>query len=112
LIVLKHYLLEFNWYLAITQCTHPVSVLTTKLGIKIVRKRILRGEAWHSYSCDQTVGWTKMPLGKEVGLGPDHIVLDGDQAPLPPAAARPHYRPMPIVAKRSPISATAELLFL
>jgi len=53
-----------------------------------------------------------MPLGKEVGLGPDHIVLDGDQAPLPPAAARPHYRPMPIVAKRSPISATAELLFL
>ena len=32
--------LEFNWYRAITQCTHPVDVLTTKLGIKIVRKRI------------------------------------------------------------------------
>jgi len=55
-----------------------------------------------------------MPLGKVVGLCPGHIVLHGDpvgtqrQAPLPP----PHFRPMPIVAKRSPISATAELLFL
>jgi len=37
---LKHYLLEFNWYRAITQCRHPINVLTTKLGIKIVRKRI------------------------------------------------------------------------
>ena len=26
LTVLKHYLLEFNWYRAITQCTHPVNV--------------------------------------------------------------------------------------
>ena len=24
-----------------------------------------------------------MPLGREVGLGPGHIVLDGDSAPLP-----------------------------
>jgi len=24
-----------------------------------------------------------MPLGMEVGLGPGHIVLDGDPAPLP-----------------------------
>jgi len=38
--VLKHYLLEFNWYRAITQSTYPVNVLTTKLGIRIVRKRI------------------------------------------------------------------------
>jgi len=29
--------------------------------------------------CDQTVGWIKMPLGKEVGLGPRHIVLDRTQ---------------------------------
>jgi len=43
-----------------------------------------------------------MPLGKEVGLSPGHIVLDGDPAPL--AAALPHFRPMPVVA-------TAELLF-
>jgi len=27
------------------------------------------------------VGWIKMPLGTEVGLGPGHIVLDGDPAP-------------------------------
>jgi len=47
-----------------------------------------------------------MPLGKEVGFGPGHIVLDGDPAPTadpPPLTA--------IVAKRSPISATAELLY-
>jgi len=29
----------------------------------------------------QTLGWIKMPLGTEVGLGPGHIVLDGDRAP-------------------------------
>jgi len=53
-----------------------------------------------------------MPLGKEVGLGPGHIVLDGDpMGSQPPTAAAPHFRPMPIVAKRSSISATAELLF-
>jgi len=27
------------------------------------------------------VGWIKMPLGTEVGLGPGDIVLDGDPAP-------------------------------
>jgi len=45
----------------------------------------------------------------EVGLGPGHIVLDGD-----PAAAKgtaPNFRPMSIVAKRSPISVTAEHLY-
>jgi len=111
MIVLKHYLLEFNWYLAITQCTHTVNVLTTKLGIKIARKRILTRGALHSYSCGQTVGWIKVPLGEVVGLGPGHIVLDGDPVGTqPPTAATPHFRPMPIVAKRSPISATAELL--
>jgi len=31
--------------------------------------------------CGQTVGWIKMKLGVEVGLGPGHIVLDGDPAP-------------------------------
>jgi len=34
--------------------------------------------------CGQTVGWIKMKLGTEVGLGPGHIVLDGDPAPPPP----------------------------
>ena len=36
----------------------------------------------HVY-CGKTAAWIKMPLGTEVGLGPDHIVLDGDPAPLP-----------------------------
>jgi len=34
--------------------------------------------------CDQTARWIKMPLGREVGLGPCHIVLDGDPVPSPP----------------------------
>jgi len=32
-------------------------------------------------SYGQTVGWIKMKLGKQVGLGPGHIVLDGDSVP-------------------------------
>ena len=54
-----------------------------------------------------------MPLGTEVSLGQGDIVLDGDTALPPPergTAAFPAFRPMPIVAKRSPISATDELL--
>jgi len=31
--------------------------------------------------CSQTVGRIKMKLGTQVGLGPGHIVLDGDPAP-------------------------------
>jgi len=31
-------------------------------------------------NCGQTAGWTKMPLGREVGLGPGDFVLDGDPA--------------------------------
>jgi len=52
-----------------------------------------------------------MPLGTEVGVGPGDIVLDGDPVPLkgtqPPP---PNFRPMSVVAKRSPISAIAEHL--
>jgi len=54
-----------------------------------------------------------MPLGMEVGLDPGHIMLDGAQL-IPRQGAQqlaPRFRPMSIVAKRSPISATAELLF-
>jgi len=51
-----------------------------------------------------------MPLGKEVGLGPGHTVLDGD--PAPPQQPLATFRPMSIVAKRSPVSATAELSFI
>jgi len=62
--------------------------------------------------CGQTVRSIKMPLDTEVGLGPGDIVLDGDPAPPRKEAHQPRrtFRLMSIVAKRSPISATAELL--
>jgi len=55
-----------------------------------------------------------MPFGKEVGLGPGHTVLDGDSALSSPSSEG--HNPQPIfgscllwpLAKRSPISATAE----
>jgi len=57
------------------------------------------------------VGWTKTPLCNEVGLGPVDIVLDGDPAsPKGRGTAAPNFRPMSIMAKRSAVSATAELL--
>jgi len=33
--------------------------------------------------CGQMAGWIKMPLGREVGLSPSNILLDGDP-PAPP----------------------------
>ena len=42
----------------------------------------------HVY-CGQTAGWIKMALGMQVGLGPGHIVLDGDQFPLRKKGAEP-----------------------
>jgi len=62
--------------------------------------------------CGQTAGWIKMPLGTKVGLGPGRIVLHGDPAPSPKRGAADNFRPVSIVAKRSPISATAEHLSL
>ena len=53
-----------------------------------------------------------MPLGMEVGLGPDDLVFDGDPATPEKRAHPPH----PIFGPcrlwpRSPISAIAELLW-
>jgi len=61
----------------------------------------------------QMAGCIKMPLAMEVGLGPGDIVLNVDPAPPPQKRAQQPttFWPMSIVAKRSPISATAELLF-
>jgi len=54
---------------------------------------------------------SRMPLGTEVGLHLDDTVLDGDPAlPTERDTAAATFRPTSIVAKRSPISATAELL--
>ena len=35
--------------------------------------------------------WIKMPLGREVGLSPSDIVLDGDSAPLSERARSPQF---------------------
>jgi len=71
-----------------------------------------------------------MPLGRKVGLDPSnivlhgepatlskkehrpgHIVLDGDPTPPQKRGTAPtNFRPMSVVAKRPPISATAEHL--
>ena len=41
--------------------------------------------------CGQTVGRIKMKLGMQVGLGPGHIVLDGDPALLPQRGTDPKF---------------------
>jgi len=52
-----------------------------------------------------------MKLGMQVGLGPVHIALVGDIAPhTERGTAPPTFRPMSDVAKRSVISAAAEIL--
>ena len=43
-----------------------------------------RGTAPHfsaNVYCGRMVGWIKVPLSTKVGLGPSHVVLDGDPAP-------------------------------
>ena len=57
-----------------------------------------------------------MPLGGEIGLGPGHIVLNGDQlspteryTAAPPSHTQTFW-PMSVVAKRSPVLAAAELM--
>ena len=57
---------------------------------------------------------SRMPLRTKVGLGPGHIVLDGDPTPPYPTkrGAQPPIFAPSVVAKRSPISATAEHLFV
>jgi len=44
----------------------------------------------HVYS-GQTVGWIKMKLGMEVGLGAGHTVLDGDPASPPQKGHIPQF---------------------
>ena len=57
--------------------------------------------------------WPNGWMDQDATRCPGHIVLDGDPVGTkPPQQSLPHFRPMSIVAKRSPISATAELLSL
>jgi len=43
--------------------------------------------------CGQRVGWMKMKLGTQIGLGPGHIVLDGHPAPPPQRGTAPIFGP-------------------
>ena len=49
--------------------------------------------------CGQTVEWIKIKLGMQVGLGPRHVVLDGDPAPPPKRGIHPNFRPISVLAK-------------
>jgi len=49
--------------------------------------------------CGQTVGRIQTKLGTHVGLGPGHIALDGDPAPLPQRGTAPNFRPISFAAK-------------
>jgi len=59
----------------------------------------------------QTAGWMKTAFGTEVDLGPGHIVLDGVPALRDTGTAAPRLFGPSLLWPRSPISATAELLF-
>ena len=53
----------------------------------------------------------EMPLDTEVDLGPGHTVLDGDPAPPRNGQSTPPLFGPRLLWQRSPISATAELVF-
>jgi len=48
--------------------------------------------------CGQTVGWIKMKLGMQVGLGPGHTVLE-PSSPFPKGAQPANFRPVSVAAK-------------
>ena len=62
----------------------------------------------HVY-CGQMAGWIKMALDTEVYHGPWVTLCSWVPISLEMGTATPPFRPMSIVAKRSPISAAAEL---
>jgi len=52
----------------------------------------------------QTAGWIQVPIGTEVGLGPDDSVRWGRAPPpLKKGGTAPNFRFMSLVAKGSPI---------
>jgi len=65
----------------------------------------------HVYCC-QTAGWMKTPLGTEVDLDPGHILLDAGPNSARNGHISPHLFGLCLLWLRSPISATAELLFI
>jgi len=48
--------------------------------------------------CGQTVARIQMKLGTQVGLGPGHIVLDGNPSAPPAKGHTPNFWPISVVA--------------
>jgi len=63
-----------------------ISAIFGRPFVNAMSYAIGRSSACLSLQCGQTVGRIKMKLGMQVGLGPGHIVLDGDPVPLPQRA--------------------------
>jgi len=69
---------SFHFWVTVCKTVHPMPsdrcpVLSCPVCLSVCNFGVL----W------QTVGWIKMKLGTQVGLGPGHIVLDVDPAPPP-----------------------------
>ena len=78
---------------------HGSSVCTVRIWASVCKtvRPVLSDSCLSVLSClsvtlldrGQTVGWIKMKLGTQVGLGPGPFVLDGDLAPAPPHGQSP-----------------------
>ena len=77
LTTVRHYRADCDW--VTVYAIGPLSCLSV-LSVTLV------------YCC-QTVRWIKVQLGVQVGLGPGHIVLDGDPAPLSQRGMPPTFGP-------------------
>jgi len=72
----------------VAKLVSDIAIFVLKRGVKL------------QLTCGQTAEWIEMALGMEVGLGPGHIVLDGDPAPSQKGHSPPNFRPMSVVAKQ------------
>jgi len=77
-------------FLAHVYCSQTAAGIKMPLGVEVdlVLGQLPSPKRGHSpqfsayVCCGQTAAWIKMPLGMELGLGPGHIVRDGDSVPL------------------------------
>jgi len=86
-------------------CLGPGNIMLFRWGPSSPNKKGTTSPLFAHVYCGQTAGCIKIPLGTEVGLGPGHIVLDGDPAPPRKGAQQPPtFGPMPIVTKKTNLS--------
>jgi len=69
----------------------PTSIVAKRLmGTRLPSHKGAQPQFSASARCGQTAGWTKMPLGMEVGLHPGDFVFNGDPATPRKRAHPPH----------------------